>query len=365
MVPAAPHPPPALVFQILPSLRASGAMLDVVDSCSMLYRLQMEGSPVCFLLPPSSVTSGRCRGWGPGRQERLSEFLQGLLSALGQCGPRPGARPQLPFVLVPTSPRSTGLQLQTWRAPAVPTAYLPGLQGTGGTWPPVSGTICFSMPRDFRETHFSTVSPYAWTWPGRGWSYLWGPRRASGRPLRVPDGSVRPPRFSRAKPLPTTGPVSAGQSGHEAVSRLLWEGFLEEVRWKPRKGAQGFVEGRWERTSEQGVAYPAPQGRQPMACSGDERAARSGAARAEEAEGWGWRVMNAAFICILEGLWGQAELVPSSKRAEQGEARLEGATGLGGQSPAGGACVSAQPEPPELGGEERARGSCVLLTPTL
>ncbi|XP_008153637.2 tetratricopeptide repeat protein 38 isoform X1 [Eptesicus fuscus] len=31
---------------ILPSLRASGAMLDVVDSCSMLYRLQMEGVPV-------------------------------------------------------------------------------------------------------------------------------------------------------------------------------------------------------------------------------------------------------------------------------------------------------------------------------
>ncbi|XP_035129026.2 tetratricopeptide repeat protein 38 isoform X5 [Callithrix jacchus] len=28
---------------ILPSLQASGAMLDVVDSCSMLYRLQMEG----------------------------------------------------------------------------------------------------------------------------------------------------------------------------------------------------------------------------------------------------------------------------------------------------------------------------------
>ncbi|KAG8517956.1 Tetratricopeptide repeat protein 38, partial [Galemys pyrenaicus] len=31
---------------ILPSLQASGAMLDVVDSCSMLYRLQMEGVPV-------------------------------------------------------------------------------------------------------------------------------------------------------------------------------------------------------------------------------------------------------------------------------------------------------------------------------
>uniref|UniRef100_A0A8D1IWL3 Tetratricopeptide repeat protein 38 n=1 Tax=Sus scrofa TaxID=9823 RepID=A0A8D1IWL3_PIG len=31
---------------ILPSLRASGAMLDVVDSCSMLYRLQMEGVSV-------------------------------------------------------------------------------------------------------------------------------------------------------------------------------------------------------------------------------------------------------------------------------------------------------------------------------
>lgn len=31
---------------ILPSLQKSGAMLDVVDSCSMLYRLQMEGVPV-------------------------------------------------------------------------------------------------------------------------------------------------------------------------------------------------------------------------------------------------------------------------------------------------------------------------------
>ncbi|XP_029425022.1 tetratricopeptide repeat protein 38 [Nannospalax galili] len=31
---------------ILPSLQASGAMLDVVDSCSMLYRLQMEGVSV-------------------------------------------------------------------------------------------------------------------------------------------------------------------------------------------------------------------------------------------------------------------------------------------------------------------------------
>ncbi|ELR44745.1 Tetratricopeptide repeat protein 38, partial [Bos mutus] len=31
---------------ILPSLRASGAMLDVVDNCSMLYRLQMEGVSV-------------------------------------------------------------------------------------------------------------------------------------------------------------------------------------------------------------------------------------------------------------------------------------------------------------------------------
>lgn len=31
---------------ILPSLRASGAMLDVVDGCSMLYRLQMEGVSV-------------------------------------------------------------------------------------------------------------------------------------------------------------------------------------------------------------------------------------------------------------------------------------------------------------------------------
>uniref|UniRef100_A0A671ELI3 Tetratricopeptide repeat protein 38 n=1 Tax=Rhinolophus ferrumequinum TaxID=59479 RepID=A0A671ELI3_RHIFE len=35
-----------LIEKILPSLRASGAMLDVVDSCSMLYRLQMEGVSV-------------------------------------------------------------------------------------------------------------------------------------------------------------------------------------------------------------------------------------------------------------------------------------------------------------------------------
>ncbi|KAM9684588.1 tetratricopeptide repeat protein 38 isoform 3-T3 [Dama dama] len=33
-------------WKILPSLQASGAMLDVVDSCSMLYRLQMEGVSV-------------------------------------------------------------------------------------------------------------------------------------------------------------------------------------------------------------------------------------------------------------------------------------------------------------------------------
>ncbi|XP_003420942.1 tetratricopeptide repeat protein 38 [Loxodonta africana] len=31
---------------ILPSLQTSGTMLDVVDSCSMLYRLQLEGVPV-------------------------------------------------------------------------------------------------------------------------------------------------------------------------------------------------------------------------------------------------------------------------------------------------------------------------------
>ncbi|KAB0396621.1 hypothetical protein E2I00_020150, partial [Balaenoptera physalus] len=38
---------------ILPSLRVSGAMLDVVDSCSMLYRLQMEARGQT---PPASVT---------------------------------------------------------------------------------------------------------------------------------------------------------------------------------------------------------------------------------------------------------------------------------------------------------------------
>ena len=50
-------PRPAPVFQILPSLKASGAMLDVVDTCSMLYRLHMEGSPVCVLPLRSSALS--------------------------------------------------------------------------------------------------------------------------------------------------------------------------------------------------------------------------------------------------------------------------------------------------------------------
>lgn len=41
-------PQTPLLFQILPSLQKSGAMLDVVDSCSMLYRLQMEGGGLSF-----------------------------------------------------------------------------------------------------------------------------------------------------------------------------------------------------------------------------------------------------------------------------------------------------------------------------
>lgn len=101
-------------------------MLDVVDSCSMLYRLQMEGSPVWFLVPPLQGDEGRGHGRGPGRRERLSEFLQGLLSAPGQrgpgyqlcgclpAGPRPGA--QAPAALSPGShcpsePRPPALNL--------------------------------------------------------------------------------------------------------------------------------------------------------------------------------------------------------------------------------------------------------------
>lgn len=66
--------PAACVFQVLPSLKASGAMLDVVDSCSMLYRLQMEGSPVCALRsrpaalsPPAGLEEGDL---GPERGRR-------------------------------------------------------------------------------------------------------------------------------------------------------------------------------------------------------------------------------------------------------------------------------------------------------
>lgn len=101
MVPAAPHPPPALVFQILPSLRASGAMLDVVDSCSMLYRLQMEGSPVCFLVPPLPCDEREVLWLGPrlvGAPERASPG-----PALSPGTAQPQARGQAPAAVSPGS----------------------------------------------------------------------------------------------------------------------------------------------------------------------------------------------------------------------------------------------------------------------
>lgn len=66
--------PPTLVLQVLPSLKASGAMLDVVDSCSMLYRLQMEGSPTCAL-PLAPLCSVLPRNEG---KELILEPLQVL-----------------------------------------------------------------------------------------------------------------------------------------------------------------------------------------------------------------------------------------------------------------------------------------------
>ena len=104
-VPAAPHALPALVFQILPSLRVSGAMLDVVDSCSMLYRLQMEGtrsgpSPLALLLPPDEGTVPRPGLRPAGAHSRVSP------------GPAPGpgtARLRVPALRLPSGwPEASG-----------------------------------------------------------------------------------------------------------------------------------------------------------------------------------------------------------------------------------------------------------------
>lgn len=86
--PLRPHLP---VFQILPSLRTSGAMLDVVDSCSMLYRLQMEGSqpsavPLAPVPCPLPHNDGLVPWPGPrAGQELISEALQVPLQDVGRC----------------------------------------------------------------------------------------------------------------------------------------------------------------------------------------------------------------------------------------------------------------------------------------
>lgn len=56
------------MFQILPSLQASGTMLDVVDTCSMLYRLQMEGGQISALPLAPLPSLPRDKGTGPHRR---------------------------------------------------------------------------------------------------------------------------------------------------------------------------------------------------------------------------------------------------------------------------------------------------------
>lgn len=113
-------------MQILPSLQRSGTMLDMVDSCSMLFRLQMEGSASCprpVLLSP--VRSGSCNPGGP---------LQVPAAQLSSSPPPVTAGHLCPFFqLLP--PLLVGASALHPGSPVVPTPCPPGLQSPGGTWP--------------------------------------------------------------------------------------------------------------------------------------------------------------------------------------------------------------------------------------
>lgn len=174
-VQAPPTPPPALVFQILPSLRASGAMLDVVDSCSMLYRLQMEGGqtsavPLAPVPCPLPQSEGKVPWPGPrAGQELMRETLPVPLQDLGRCashGPGYWLCSCLPAGGRPGAPAAPALSPSSHRvpvsmpmlAPAVPTACPPGLRGTGGTYSPVSACCLLLRTREGRVSQSPGIS---------------------------------------------------------------------------------------------------------------------------------------------------------------------------------------------------------------
>lgn len=138
------------------------------------------------------------------------------------------------------------------------------------------------------------------------------------------------------------------------------------------EGSVGSCRGGHGKGIIAGSGYPALQGRQPRSWLGGEQ--RHGPAcsdGAEEAEGRAWRVMNAAFICLLEGLWGRAEPVPSSKRAEPGRpgwrpgGHPRGVAWAATPDPASGALCLCSAEPSRTGWGGRARGKLSPVDPTL
>ena len=229
-------PSPALVFQILPSLRASGAMLDVVDSCSMLYRLQMEGSPVCFLVPPLQCDEREVPWLGSRPAGAPEQVSPGPALSPGTVWPQ--VRGQAPAALCPGShcPSERRHPAPNLAGPCRPHS-LPAPPARH-RWHLATSLWChlFLNAQGFQRDAFLNSVTQCLDVAGTGLVVSLGATEGF-QPTAVLDGSLLPLRFSRAKPLPTIGPGSAGQSGDEAVSRVLWEGFLEEVRRKPRKGA--------------------------------------------------------------------------------------------------------------------------------
>ncbi|XP_028346525.1 tetratricopeptide repeat protein 38 isoform X3 [Physeter macrocephalus] len=176
-------------WKILPSLQLSGAMLDVVDSCSMLYRLQMEGpapgpGTARLRVPALRLPSSWPEASEPGHCCPFSQFprLLGVrASGSESCWHLPFPRPTCPAGLARVAPGHLSLG-------ATSVSQLPGISEGGFS------QQCHAVLS--REPGGGCPSPegYEGLWPTTG----------------VPDSSPLSPRLSRAKPVPTVGPGSVG-----------------------------------------------------------------------------------------------------------------------------------------------------------